>query len=154
MTSLSFKQKLMIAVAALGALLVLIFQRGIYPKSNTQPIPGEASKNTQNESIKIVSTNPSPLDEATILPVQTIELTFNYPLENTGEFKHKFEPEYKGYDLKLSNDRKTITITPTKPFKLGTTYTFSVLPDSKFDGKRVLKESFTYHFRTIEYRGV
>lgn len=157
MTNLSFKQKLMIVVAALGALLVLIFQGGLYKPNPVPVVPGEASSKTQeaqNEPIKIVSTAPSPLDEATILPVQTIELTFNYPLENKGEFKHKFEPEFKGYELKLSDDRKTVTITPTKAFKLGTTYTFSILPDSKFDGKKVLKESFTYHFRTIEYRGV
>lgn len=162
MTNFAFKQKIIIIVAALAALLILIFQRGFYPKPAIAPIPEEA-KNQENqvEPIKIVATNPSPLDESTILPTQVIEITFNYPLENTGEFKHKFEPEFKGYELKLSDDRKTVTITPTKAFKLGTTYTFSILPDSKFDGlpagqagKKVLKESFTYHFRTIEYRGV
>jgi len=88
------------------------------------------------------------------LPTQTLEFTFNYPVENKGEFKHKFEPEFKDYEVKLSEDRKTVRVIPIKPFTLGTTYTFAILPESKFDGKKVLKESFTYHFKTIEYRGV
>jgi len=90
MNSLSLKQKIIISILALGAALIVIFQRGFYPFNPAPPVGDE----TQSENIRVVSTTPSPLDEATILPTQTLEFTFNYPVENKGEFKHKFEPEF------------------------------------------------------------
>ena len=150
MSNLSLKQKIIGLVVALGLILIAIAQMGFYKPSSGTPLPPES----KSEEIQVVSTSPSPLDEATILPTQTLEFTFNYALENTTEFKHSFDPKFTDYDLKLTNENKTIQIIPKKPFTLGMTYTFAILPDTKFEGKRVLKDSKTYHFKTIEYRGV
>lgn len=155
MPNLSLKQKIMILVTLIGAVLILIFQRGIYgqdykvfPQPTTHP-----TENTDNNEPKIVATQPPTLDEAIIAPTQTIEITFNLPLENVGEFKYRIDPQP---DLKvsLSDDRQTAKIAPTTPFKLGTTFTLFILPDTKFDGKKNLGREIIYHFKTIEYKGV
>lgn len=158
----NLKRKIIWIILVIGALLILIFQRGLYSRSdltnNTAPdakssVPAQSS----NQEIKIISTNPDPLEEAVILPTQTIEITFNIPLENKGEFKNKIEPllnPLSDYEIKLSDDRKTAKIIPTIPFKLGTTFTLFILPASKFDGKRQLGKEIIYHFKTIEYRGI
>lgn len=158
MFNLDFKKKIMIAVALLGALLILIFQRGLYSQDSQSSKPQqtqdkEIQDEETDEEIKIISTNPSPLDNTIILPTQTVEITFNYPLQNIGEFKNKIDPK-ADYKVKLSDDRKTVKISPAKNWGLGTTYTLFILPDTKFDDKGNLNKDFIYHFRTIEYKGI
>lgn len=158
MSKLTLKQKIILLIATLGAILILIFQQGLYGKPAASPLPTpkpEAKQNqvNQNEEPTVISTQPSPLEEATILPTQTVEITFNLPLENTGEFKNKIEPE-ADYEVKLSNDRKTVQIIPKKTFKLGASYTLFIKPDTKFDGSKTLNKELIFHFRTIEYRGI
>lgn len=153
------KRKIIIAVIAIGAILFLIFQRGPYSKSaptasNASPQP-EFTKQaaSANDKPTIVSTKPEPLEDTIISATGIVEITFNRPLENVGEFKVRIEPKID-YKVELSSDRKTAKIVPVKPYKLGTTYTLFIGPESKFDGVGRWGEEKIYHFRTIRYTGV
>ncbi len=158
MNNLSLKQKIMIVVGIVGAILIAIFQHGLYSK----PAPVSLNSNTLQNSPttlpktnlpQIISTNPSPLEEAIIWAMQPVEITFNTPLENIPEFKYRFEPEVK-MEVKLSNNNQTVTFTPKEPLKLGSVFTLFISPESKFQGKKTLGKEYIYHFRTIEYKGV
>lgn len=113
----------------------------------------ENAATTQNESPRIISTKPDPLEGAIVSANETIEITFNRSLENAGEFKVRLETK-KDFKVELSPDRKTAKIIPFKPYELGTTYTLFIGPDTKFDGIGRWGEEKIYHFRTIQYRGV
>lgn len=154
MNNLSLKQKIIIIIAAVGAALIFIFQRGLYSKPAAEK-PVDTQKNTaqSSEEPKLIFTNPTPLEGSTILPTQSVQITFNIPLENVGEFKHRLEPKTP-YEAKLSDDKKTVTITPTKPLKLGSGYTLFIDQLSKFEGGKRLNGGIDIHFRTIEYKGV
>lgn len=166
MINLSFKQKIIAAVVTIGLILIAIFQRGfgkatpLFP-TNSPPKTETSSENTQvSEEPKLLSTNPSPLNNAVILPTQTIELTFNTPLENRGELKFEIKPQAE-VEVSLSNDKKTAKITPTKPYTLGQTYTINIKNETKFDnppagraGKKRLPDGLNFTFKTIDYRGV
>lgn len=118
--------------------------------SNNKPVIQATS---QNQSPRIVSTTPDNLDGATVLANQSIQISFNQPLENKEEFKMRFDPAIP-YHLDLSGDRKTIKIIPDQPLSLGTTYTLFISVDSKFTGGGRLDGDKIFHFRTIEYKGV
>ncbi|MBI4039837.1 Ig-like domain-containing protein [Candidatus Daviesbacteria bacterium] len=138
------KNKIITAVLALGLILIAIFKLGLYSKP--QPTSRVIAP-------QVIATNPSPLDDSTILPTQSITITFNLPVQNIGELKYKISPLA---DIKpqLSEDRKTVTITPNKPYSLGGGYTLFITGDTKFDGKQMLGPDYVVHFKTISYRGV
>lgn len=123
------------------------------------PIPDKTSNDTQSNKpipenqVGVISTQPSPLEEATILMSQPVEITFNKPIENIGELKHRVEPEF-AYDLKLSQDRKTVILSPKEFYPLGTLITLHISVETKFDGGFRLDSNLIYHFKTIKYRGV
>lgn len=149
---INLNRKIMVALVILAA-AVAFFLRGVIFKSaptQTSPSPTPA---TQNDSPKIVSTKPDHLDEAIISGTEVIEITFTRPLENEGEFKRRIDPKIE-YEVKLSQDRKTVSIIPKKPYELGTSYTLFILPDSKFDGGGRLDEEKIFHYHTIRYRGL
>lgn len=106
-----------------------------------------------NESPRIVSTKPEPLENNIVSGKDTVEITFNRPLENVGEFKVRIEPKID-YKVELSGDSKTAKIIPAKPYPLGTTFTLFIGPESKFDGVGRWGEEKVFHFRTIKYTGV
>ncbi|MDO8573191.1 MAG: Ig-like domain-containing protein [Candidatus Daviesbacteria bacterium] len=140
-------------LAALGIGLFFAFKKGvstepIQPQVQSSPAPVDP-----NGPPKIVSTKPDPLDENIVSASEIVEITFNRPLENVGEFKSRIEPKID-YKVELSGDRKTARIIPIKPYSLGTTYTLYIGPDSKFDGIGEWREDKTFHFKTITYRGV
>lgn len=145
----SFKQKFIALIVILGAALILIFQHGLYGNSTAPSQKQTAS--TQNNEIKVVSTNP--VDQGTIMATQTVSVTFNAPIIDKDEVKHELTPA-ADYQVKLSDDRKTALFIPNKPWTLGTTYTIFIQPATKFDGKRTLGHDFILHFRTIDYHGV
>lgn len=156
MSSLFLKQKIMIAIGIIGAILILIFQRGFSSSPAAEKIPLESKQTqtqVQTDKPELISTNPSPLDESILWAEQPIEFNFNLPLENAPEFKHKIEPRYE-YKIDLINDKKTIIITPTKPLPLGQTFTLSISKETKFDNKKFMDKDYTFHFKTIEYKGV
>ena len=102
---------------------------------------------------QVVSTKPDPLEDTIIGANDNIEITFNRPLENVGEFKFRLETK-TDVKVTLSDDRKTARIAPIKPFELGTTYTLFIKPDSKFDGVGDWGKEKIFHFKTIKYTGV
>lgn len=160
MNNLSLKQKIIAFIIAIGTILILIFQRGFSGSPAVEKIPLESKQTqiqtqvqVQTDKPELISTNPNPLDEAIIWAQQPIEFNFNLPLENAPEFKHRIEPKYD-YKVDLINDKKTIIITPTKPLPLGQTFTITISRETKFDGKKILDKDYSFHFKTIEYKGV
>lgn len=143
------KKKLAIVVIIIITVIIVI---SIWPKSSAKPEPNHPSI-SENQSPKIVSTKPDPLEEAIISANETVEITFNRPLENVGEFKVRLETK-KDFKVELSPDRKTAKIIPFKPYELGTTYTLFIGPDTKFDGAGAWGQEKIFHFKTIQYRGV
>ena len=125
-------------------------RNSVTPSSST---PSPASTASQSDKPQIVSTKPDPLDETTISATEEVEITFNRPLENVGEFKSRIEPKID-YRVELSGDRKTAKIIPAKPYQLGSTYTLFIGTETKFDGVGRWGEEKIYHFKTITYRGV
>ncbi len=148
-------KKLIIVVVVLG--VGFFTYKNMFSNSPDQTPTASSSSQTQKtvqtDTPQLVSTKPDPLDETVILPTQTVEITFNVPIENIGELKYKLEPVVK-YKAKLSDDRKTVIISPVSAFPVGTTFTLNVSPLTKFDGKKFLKEGIIIHFKTIGYKGV
>lgn len=140
--------------------IILILIGTTLSKINTQR--PESLKNTteikkevaaENEPPKIVSTKPDPLEEAIISASEVVEITFNRPLENVGEFKLRIEPKVD-VKVELSGDRKTARIIAIQPYSLGQTYTIFIGTETKFDGVGRWGEEKIFHFRTIKYRGI
>src|SRR3989344_6495136 len=111
----------------------------------------------QEEKLTIVSTKPNPLDETTILPKDGIEITFNYPIYRS-ELKHRFDPEIEheveavnGVDKELGT---TFKITFNEPLELGRGYTLFILSNTHDQKNHSIDHEYTYHFKTISYRGV
>lgn len=150
------KTKILIIIPILFVLAgIFYFTMTRAPTSNNRP--AESSPNSsniqQNESPRIVSTKPDPLEEAIISANEVVEITFNRSLENVGEFKSRIEPKID-YKVELSGDRKTAKIIPKKLYELGATYTLFIGTETKFDGVGRWGEEKVYHFKTITYRGV
>lgn len=143
-------KKVFILIALIFALII-----AFYFYKNSKPANKDSLKqeNISQSSPQIISTKPDPLNENIVSASDTIEITFNRPLENVGEFKSRLEPEVK-YKVELSGDRKTAKIIPEKPYQLGTTYTLFIGPETKFDGVGRWGEEKIFHFRTIKYTGV
>lgn len=175
MNLLFFKQRLIIIIIALGLALIAIFTRGLYsPTPPTLPWLGQhtadqpttpstvtvikevGTKDSQGKTdkVQVVSSKPSPLEEAIVVPTQTIEITFSQPLENVGEFKYRLDPKPQEAQVELSSDRKTAKIIPIKPFTLGARYTLFITTDTKFDGRKVTQQDLIFHFSVIPYQGV
>lgn len=113
----------------------------------------QTSSVSQTEEPKIISTRPEPLENAVVSATEVVEITFNRPLENIGEFKFRIDPK-TDIKIELSPDRKTAKIIPQAPYELGVTYTIFMGPDTKFDGVGNWGKEAIYHFRTIKFRGI
>lgn len=153
------KQKFIWIILVVGILiLILIFQKDLYSKLKSADNTPQTVESVKQELPKdaepqIISTKPDPLENAIISATEEVEITFNRPLENVGEFKVRIDPKID-YKVELSANRKTARIVPVKPYQLGTTYTLFIGPDTKFDGVGSWGKDKTFHFRTITYRGV
>ncbi len=152
----SLKVKIIILLIVTG--LVFFLGRTIFQKKEVQTnTPASTTAPTQsnqpNEPPKIVSTKPEPLEESIISAAEIIEVSFNRPLENRGEFKLRVEPKIE-FEIELTQDRKTAKIKPLKPYELGRTYTLFIGPETKFDGVGRWGQEKVYHVRTIKYRGI
>ena len=144
------KTKLIWIILAIGALLVAIFSSGLY--SNALPSAVAPVENTDTNEIRVVSTVPADLHDSTILPNQTIELTFSEQLVNVPETRWSISPSA---DIKaeLSADRKTLKLIPNKPYDLGNGYTLLIKGDTKIEGKGNLDRELIYSFKTIQFKG-
>lgn len=140
-------------VLTLTAIFLVVKNKKQESLSSPAQNPPEVIQISENEKPQIVSTTPDPLDGAIVPSNQQIEITFNRPLENEGEFKLRIEPEIK-YKLTLSNERKTAEIAPQEPFELGHEYTIYITSDTKFTGYGDWGEEKTFRFRTVKYRGI
>lgn len=145
-----------IIILVIIAIAGLILTRNTEPAKSNNNSTSNAQKSNASEKDKpqIVSTKPEPLEEAIISATEVIEITFNRPLENVGEFKVRLEPEDVKYKLELSGDRKTGKIIPEKPYELGASFTLFIGPETKFDGVGRWGEEKIFHFKTIRYRGI
>lgn len=141
---------LIIVVLFLGFILSKNYQQKPTLSTSSEPKKAVVS---ENKKPKIVSTKPDPLEEAVVSAADIIEITFNRPLENVGEFKNRIEPKID-YKVELSGDRKTAKIIPVKPLELGLSYTLFIGTETKFDGVGRWGEEKIFHFRTIKYRGI
>lgn len=147
-------KKIIIVIVVVLILLGLFFylRKPQAAKSNPSPKPSTQTNNPDG-SPRIVSTKPDPLDNTVISATEVIEITFNRPLENIGEFKLRIEPETE-VKVELSPDRKTAKITPAKSLELGASYAIIIGSESKFDGVGRWGQEKTFRFRTIKYTGV
>lgn len=136
-----------ISVSIFGLIIIYIFIHNFSFK-NSQPLPSPTPINPT-----ITSTNPLPLEGALISPTQSISVSFSQPLQNLPEFRYKMDPTVD-LNVKLSDDRKTVTFTPKKFFDLSAAYTLFVYRDSKFDNKKLLDQDYIFHFHTPTYTGV
>lgn len=151
---MNLKTKIIAGIIAIAAVLGLIARFGFYQPQNevaNEPIP--TSIPTNPETPYIISTDPSFDPEPILLSNQSITFNFNQKLVNEPETKIRFEPEVE-YEAKLSNENKTITITPKQPYMSGTGYTIFVTPETDFQNEQKLESDYVYHFRTPTYRGI
>ena len=139
-------------VGVIGALLILIFAHGL---STSAPKAQEIkSTSQQSNKVDLVSTNPANLDNSTISPNQTIQLTFNSPIdEQYQKFQISLDPNID-YQTQLTDDKKTLTITPDKGFGFGQGYTLTIKSGNKFLNGQTLDHDITIHFTTTQYSGV
>lgn len=149
----SSKSLVYLSIFILGIFFILILNAGRQTKVTTEHSPAQTTSITENNSPKILSTKPDPLEEAIVAANETIEFTFNKSLENVGEFKLRIEPKIE-FKIALSQDRKTAKIIPLASYELGVTYTLFIGPDTKFEGVGAWRQEKIYHFKTIRYRGV
>lgn len=144
-----------IGIIIMGIAIFLLFQNRLFPnQAETKSTPTATTQATQqNNPPTIVSTKPDPLEDNIVSGSDVVEITFNRPLENVGEFKSRIEPKID-YKVELSGDRKTAKIIPAKPYPLGTTFTLFIGTETKFDGVGRWGQEKVFHFRTIKYTGV
>lgn len=149
------KKVLLLLVLIITAVSLFYSYKKSAHTNGAVPAPSETPKQSDisKEAPRIISTKPDPLEDTIISATDIVEITFNRPLENVGEFKSRIEPKID-YKVELSGDRKTAKIIPAKPYQLGTTYTLFIKPDTKFDGVGDWRQDKTFHFKTITYRGV
>lgn len=147
------KLKLIIAFLIIMTVGVFLVKYKLKPEKVAPTQTNQTIQNQQNDSPKIVSTKPDPLENTIIPANQIIEITFNRTLENVGEFKVRIEPKID-FKVELSQDRKTGRVIPVKPYELGVSYTLTIGPDTKFDGVGAWGQTKDFHFRTITYKGV
>lgn len=156
MNYLNIKQKFVVLLIIIGATLTFIYLRGNNNKTDSPSVQNSQESHqviSPNDKPKIVSTKPEPLEEAIISASEVIEITFNRPLENVGEFKVRIDPKID-FKVELSGDRKTARIIAIQPYNLGQTYTLFIGTETKFDGVGRWGEEKIFHFRTIKYRGI
>lgn len=144
-----------VVILILVILIILAVFLFFYVKKT--PTTEQPKNPAQTEELRLLKTNPDPLDNTTILPTQNLEFTFNMPIYRS-EFKHNFDPEIP-HDIEMvdgidSEHGTTIRIKFREPLKLGSGYTLFVEAGTKVNDKLKLNRDYIYHFTTIHYRGV
>jgi hypothetical protein len=137
--------KILIVLAILGIGVFVWNQKQVVSKKDV----------AQTETIKIVSTSPEPLEEATILPNQTITVTFNKPID-VNRLKIHLEPAAALEIAMPSKDslNNTLTINFKESLQLGSGYTLFINADPANKEKLPLEKDYIFHFKTISYKGV
>lgn len=136
-------------VLIVGLVLIFFLVHNCFLNQSSSPLKSPSPSN----AITVVSTSPSPLENSTIFPTQSISVSFNQPISNGPDLKLRIDPPVD-FAVNLSSDKKTVTISFKKPLDLGQGYTLFVPADAKFDGGKTLGQDYVYHFATIAYTGV
>lgn len=110
-----------------------------------------------SDQLQIISTKPSPLDEVTILPTDSIEITLNKPVV-VSELKHRFDPDIE-HEVKVikginNSYGQTFRIIFKKPLPLGSGFTLFILKETHTEEKQLIDKEYIFHFKTIKYSGV
>lgn len=158
------KKIIILILAAMGTVLIYIFQQGFYVKNTTEDMPVSIPHtppltNQPTPTIdptsdpKVVSTNPSFDNQAVILPNQVIEITFNVRLSDSPELKNQID-EKTDYKVVLINDNKTAQFVPITPYEFGRGYTLILKSHTKFQNDKRLDRDYYFNFRTISYQGI
>lgn len=151
MSSQNNFKKVIIAVTVLGFVSVLFFTPKLsFHFLQSTPVKTPVPTNT-TEAVTVVSA--SPLNNSTILPTQSVSLTFNRSALNGPELKIRIDPSVS-FEVNLSNYNKTVTISFPKPLALGQGYTLFIPAEAKFEGGKTLGQDYSYYFATISYQGV
>lgn len=148
------KKTLIGTIAFFGLILIALFNYGFYNSEKTSSLNPPKQHQQSTEQPTLISTSPNPLNEAILIPGQSIILTFSHPLENLPELKYKFEPEIEGLQGQLSQDKKTVTFKSPKPLPVGQSYTLTIQQEAKFEGGKHLDKQYEFRFKTIDYKGV
>lgn len=143
-------KKPVLIIATLIFLALIFFL--VKNKQTTTPTTPSPS-----DQLQIISTNPNPLDEATILPTDSIEITLNKPVV-VSELKHRFDPDIK-HEVKVINGinnsyGQTFRIIFEKPLPLGSGFTLFILKETHTEEKQLIDKEYIFHFKTIKYSGV
>jgi len=148
----SMRPRIIIAIISISLALIAIFKFGFYDRANT---PSEEVESTQIDMSKpqIVQTDPSPLAGAVLLATQPIMIMFNVELENGPETKLTFDPPLE-HTASISGDRKTLILTPNKPYPAGQGYTLTIKSDAKLANGGKLGFDKSFNVRTISYTGI
>jgi len=150
-------KKIVISAILLILGVVLFLNKSHLSNLSQKPLEAIASSAPQNQadSLRVISTKPSPLEGVTILPTQSIEITLNKQVG--AEFKYHFDPvvESKVEELvNTNNQQATYKISFIKPLELGSGYTLYIDPGTHTQDKQNLDHEYIYHFSTISYKGV
>lgn len=149
--------KIILGLITLVVVGVIIFTLVFKPQpAKEESIP---APNSQDEKLKIIKTNPELLDDTTILPTQSIEITFNKVVPKS-EFKHLLAPEVKNYEIEAlggpdSSKGTTMKINFKDPLQLGGGYSLIIYESTRAEKESdKLDKEYIYHFKTIKYKGV
>lgn len=153
---LTFKTLLIPIVITIGLILIAIFKFGL----DGIPVPivnNQAEPQTVSTEPAIISSDPPQIykkEKLIVGPDKVITLNFSTQLLNAPETKVTIKPEHD-VDIKLSDDYKSIIITPKSPYKLGEEYTILVSREAKLreEGK-ILGKDYNFNFNIINYSGI
>ncbi len=149
----SLKTALIPFLIAIGLILIAIFNFGL----NGTPVPIVNNETQSSTEPAIISSDPPQIykkEKLIVAPDKVITLNFSTQLLNAPETKVTIKPEHD-VDIKLSDDYKSIIITPKAPYKLGEEYTILVSREAKLreEGK-ILGKDYNFNFNIINYSGI
>lgn len=153
MPVIKFDFKIILSLVILGVAGFFIYQS----QAKNPPTSKLVTSTPNQNQLKLLSTDPDPLEAATLLPTQTITLTFNQVIPKS-ELKYHFDPDVE-HQLEVasgpsSSGGTTFKITFKKPLELGSGYTLFIESSTHTKSKVTLDREYVYHFRTINYRGI
>lgn len=122
------------------------------PKTKRPAIVPQATEQPESET-QVVSTVPVNLNHSTILPTQSIEITFNKPLLDSTHLRYGLSPQTP-HHIEISSDGKTLRVIPSPQFNLGQDYSLTINSDTKMQDGTNLGKDFSFYFTTIIYSGV
>lgn len=144
----------MVKKIAILLIVILVTGAGFFIYRSQNKPQAENPANQPSSQLTIVSTKPTPLDEATITPTGDFEITFSKPVS---EVKFKTTPENLGIELetvKQTDTEHTFKFKFKESLNLGTGVTIFILTNTRSKDGQDLDKEYVYHLKTISYKGV